>query len=136
MISPYIWHLSPYNEGVDPEENPREAARKTNRCFCVFHLDAKIHNTPECPEWIKLNEGPVLPPGGEIGQARMTDTSGNCWREGPKFDLPNPKGVQNCPKGKVLNEGINTQNKSKLTITPTNLSLILGGTKNLTYLGV
>ena len=52
----------------------------------------------------------VLPPGGEIGKARMMDTSGNCWREGPRFDLPNPKGVRNCPKGEVLKEGISTQN--------------------------
>ena len=61
----------------------------------------------------------------------MTDTSGNCWREGPRFDLPNPKGVRNCPKGEVLKEGISTQNQIKIYNNTYEPKPNFGGNKKL-----
>ena len=56
--SPPVLHTShpPNSKELVQEMTPTKP--KNIQCFCVFHPEAKDHNTPECPKWEELGTGP------------------------------------------------------------------------------
>ena len=52
--SPSVLHTSHPPHGTDLEHEKTPAERKRIQCFCVLHADTKDHNTPECPDWTRL----------------------------------------------------------------------------------